>query len=363
MRKKIAIIIGLLVLLVLGKVLIETVALSPFLFQLLFSRDISLKKESHNINLLLLGIAGGAHQGPNLSDTIIFASLDLKTNKITLFSLPRDLWMPDLSGKINTAYAIGEAKQKGGGKILAKAVVKKVLGQGVDYIIILNFDGFVQAVDLIGGIDVLVERTFDDYEYPVEGKEDDPCGHTQEEIEELATSSSQLKAFPCRYTHIHFDKGIAHMDGKTALQFVRSRHAQGEEGTDFARSKRQEKVMAAFKNKIFSLETLLNPVKVVGLYSSIGQNINTDIQRTELDDFIRLAQKMKNAKMQNAVLDDGDKETKRPGLLVNPPKSEDYKNQWVLVPRVGNGNFLEIQKYVECEIKQGTCPISDKPSL
>lgn len=361
MRKKILIVISILLLLFFGKFVLETLKLSPFLFQLLFSRDISLKKEDHKINLLLLGIAGGVHEGPNLSDTIIFVSLDLEKNKITLLSIPRDLWIPDLSGKINSAYAIGEAKQKGGGKILAKAVVKKVLGQTVDYIIVGNFDGFVKSVDLVGGIDIEVERAFDDYEYPIEGRESDSCGHKEEEIQFLSTASSQLEAFPCRYIHINFDKGLQHMDGNTALRYVRSRHAKGAEGSDFARSKRQEQVIGAFKNKVLSLQTLLNPVKIIGLYSAVSENIDTDIEQSEFDDFIRLAQEMKKAKIQSAVFDYGDKEGNRPGLLINPLATIDYDNQWVLIPRIGNGNFSEIQKYVECELKNGNCTIPKKP--
>jgi anionic cell wall polymer biosynthesis LytR-Cps2A-Psr (LCP) family protein len=156
-------------------------------------------------------------------------------------------------------------------------------------------------------------------------------------------------------------KGLQHMDGETALEFVRSRHASGVEGSDFARSKRQEKIIKAFKDKVLSAQTILNPAKVITLYETLKSSIDTDIQQTEFDDFIRLAQKMKNAKIQSAVLDMGDEQTQRPGLLINPPASSDYNYAWVLTPRTGNGNFTEIQKYISCEIKTGNCPVSAKP--
>lgn len=363
MRRKILIIIAASLLIIFGRILIDVIKLSPVFFQYLFSRDIVLKKSDENINLLLLGIAGGTHQGPNLTDTIILMSINPAENKVTLVSLPRDLWVPDVGGKINTAYAVGEGKRKGGGLILAKAVVAKILGQPIDYGLRIDFNGFVKAIDLVGGIEVDIERTLDDYEYPIAGKEDDPCGHTEEELITLATASSQLDAFPCRYKHIHFDKGRQSFNGEKALEFVRSRHAKGEEGTDFARSKRQEKVLVALKDKVFSIQTILNPGKIFGLYGILKDNLDTDIREEEFDDFARLAQKLKSAKITNAVLDYGDKEKNRPGLLMNPLPSPDYENQWVLIPRVGNGNFLEIQKYVECEIKKGNCSISVKPSL
>ncbi|MDP3987890.1 MAG: LCP family protein [Candidatus Levybacteria bacterium] len=360
-NKKIKIIVVACILILVGGLILEASKYSSFLFQLFFNNGVNLKKQDDHINLLGLGVGGGTHDGPNLTDTIIFISLDLKTNKITMVSIPRDLWIPDLSAKINTAYAIGEGKKKGGGLLLSKAVVSKVMGQSIDYVVKIDFDGFIKAVNMVGGVDILVDKSFDDYEYPIEGKEVDTCGHKEEEIQMLATASSQLEAFPCRYERLHFEKGLNRMDGKTALEFVRSRHAKGEEGTDFARSKRQEKTITALKKKILSPQIVLSPTKLLGLYGILKSSIETDIKQDEMDDFIRLAQKIKDSKMQNAILDYGNEQEKRAGLLINPPISENFQNQWVLTPRTGNGNFSEIQKYVECEIIMGNCPITKKP--
>src|SRR3989344_2622475 len=150
------------------EVVVKTGTISPFLFQILFNKNIDLRKTDQNtINVLLLGIAGGKHEGPNLSDTIIFASLNIKESKVTLVSLPRDVWSSDIDSKINTAYAKGEVKKSGGGLILAKSVVSKITGQSIDYAVVIDFSGFVRAVDLIGGLNVNIERTFDDFEYPI----------------------------------------------------------------------------------------------------------------------------------------------------------------------------------------------------
>lgn len=371
LKKIIPIIIGVVLLVFIGKITIANINVFPFLFQLLFSRDISLKKTDGNINILLLGIGGGAHEGPDLTDTVIFGSIDQAKNKVNLISIPRDLWIPDLNAKINTAYESGESKTKGGGILITKKVVSKVLSQPIDYVVRIDFVGFVKAVDILGGIDVNVENSLDDYEYPISGKEDDLCGHTQDEIPMLATASSQLDAFPCRYMHIHFDKGLQHMDGKRALEFVRSRHAQGNEGTDFARSKRQELTIKAVKDKALSLNVLLNPTKLIGLYGTLQESIDTNIGEDEFDDFIRLFQKMsrragsssagKNLTIQSTVLDYGDEKNGRASLLINPPVSKEFNYAWVLIPRIGNGNFSEVQKYTDCEIKIGDCPISKKP--
>lgn len=332
--------------------------LSSFLWGLVFKKTIQLKKTDSSINILALGVGGGEHQGPNLSDTIIFAHIDPTKNKVDVISIPRDLWIPDISAKVNTAYAYGEEKE-GRGIELTRAVIEKVIGQEINYTIVINFKAFTQLVDLLGGLDVNVKRTFDDYEYPIEGKETDPCDHAEEELITLATFSSQLEVFPCRYTHVHFDKGVAHMNGEKALQYVRSRHAEGFEGTDFARSDRQHQVILATKDKLLSLGTLFNPVKLIGIYNVLRNNINTNINPSEMDDFIRLAQKMKESKINNAVIDAGDNKEKRLGLLQNPPSFEQYMGQWVLIPRKGNGDFSEIHEYIKCNIDGKLCKISE----
>lgn len=354
MRKNITILAIIIAVVIFGKLIVDFSKYSPVLFQLLFDKTIELKKNDNRINILALGIGGGVHEGPNLTDTIIFISVDPATNRVTLVSIPRDLWIADLRTKINAAYAYGEEREAGGGLVLAKAVVSKVVGQRVDYGIRIDFDGFVKAVDLVGGLDIMVDKAFDDYEYPIEGKENDPCGHSEDEIDTFATSSSQLEAFPCRYKHIHFNKGLNHMDGKTALEFVRSRHAIGEEGSDFARSKRQEKVIEAFKNKVLSVDTFFNPGKVISLYGLLEKSIDTDIKQDEFDDFLKLAKQMRQAKIQSVFVDTGDFRKNREGLLTNPTDMADYDNQWVLIPKLGNGDFTQVQKVISCTL-QNTC--------
>jgi polyisoprenyl-teichoic acid--peptidoglycan teichoic acid transferase len=369
LKKKAFAIMGVFVAILVIIFVAKTASFYPFLFQLLFNRGIDLKQTTDNrINLLILGIGGGSHDGPNLTDTIIFASLDPKNNKVTLVSIPRDLWVPDLTmdvKKINGAYADGEAKEKGGGLVEAEAVAQEITGQNVDYGVRLDFSGFVKAVDIIGGLDINVDNTFDDYQYPIDGKEADTCGHTQTELQALATDSADQAVldFSCRYQHVHFDKGLTHMNGEMALEFVRSRHAsQTVEASDFARSKRQEKVIQAFKNKVLSAQTLINPGKLISLYTVLQGSIDTDVKQSEFDDFIRLAEKMRSAKIQSAVIDQGDDQTQRPGLLINPPISSDYSYAWTLIPRTGNGNFSEIQNYISCEISNGNCSVLPTPT-
>jgi polyisoprenyl-teichoic acid--peptidoglycan teichoic acid transferase len=367
--RNLLVIILLLVLVFFGRPILAGIKLVPFFFQLVFGSNVELKKSDGSVNILLLGIGGGAHDGTNLSDTIIFASINQAKNKISLVSIPRDLWISNITdghgGRVNEAYEDGEQIRKGGGLVLAEAVISKVVGQPIDYGVRVDFAGFVKAVDTVGGLDVAVDNTFDDYIYPIEGREASSCGRNDTDIQaftQTASASAEQNLamfFPCRYQHIHFDQGLNHMTGVEVLEFVRSRHAVGSEGTDFARSVRQQKVIKAFKDKILSLGILLNPGKVMDLYDVLKSSIDTDISQNEFDDFIRLANKVKGSAITNAVLDYGD--TERPGLLLNPAPTAAYDYAWVLIPRIGMDDFTEIQKYVSCEIVTGNCAVSKLP--
>jgi anionic cell wall polymer biosynthesis LytR-Cps2A-Psr (LCP) family protein len=363
MRKKRPLILLGIIVVVLAIFIVKTANVYPFLFQLFFNKQVQLKQTTDNkINVLLLGIGGGSHDGPNLTDTIILANLDPKDNKVTLISIPRDLWYPGLAGtnkKINGAYADG-------GLVEAEAAISKVTGQPIDYGIRVDFSGFVKAVDIVGGLDINVDNAFDDYQYPISGKEDDSCGLSEAEIKQfVATDSAEADLpgeFPCRYKHLRFDKGLQHMDGETALEFVRSRHGTNGEDSDFARSKRQEKVITALKDKVLSAQTLINPGKLLDLFNTIKGSIDMDIKQSEFDDFIKLATKMRGAKITSTVIDIGDVTTQRSGLLVEDSIFSDDVYLSALTPRVGDGNFSEIQKYVACEISKGNCVVSKLPS-
>src|SRR5260221_7856199 len=360
-KKAILITIGIIFFAVVVKVGFSLGNFFPVASRVLFHRAQALKSTNGRTSILLLGTGGANHDGPNLTDTMIYATIDTTKNTVTLISIPRDLWMPDLAQKINFAYAKGEASGQHKGLLLAKAEVAHVLGQPVDYGFRIDFSGFVKAIDLVGGLDIQVQNTLDDYQYPIDGKESDPCGHTDEEIQAFAASASataDMTFFPCRFKHLHFDAGMQHMDGQTALEFVRSRHGVGSEGSDFARSRRQQLVIEAFRGKVFSAQTIFNPGKIIGLYTILQQSIDTDVMQEEFTLFLDLAQKVQHAKITSYVLDYGDDATGRAGLLINPPIDAAYNFASVLIPRIGDGNYSEIQTFVACEIQKGNCIVS-----
>lgn len=342
-------------------VLVVLVRYFSLFWGLTVDKKINVKKTSSgNINVLIMGIGGANHDGPNLTDTIILASVNPEKNSVHMISIPRDLYVDTIEGKINRVYSDGQ--EKGGkGILLSSVVMNSITGIRPDYVVVIDFSGFEKLIDLLGGIDVDVVNTLDDYAYPLVGKEDELCGVTEDGMAsfsaQIATSSAtDFDIFPCRFEHVHVDEGMQHMDGKLALKFARSRHGVGSEGSDFARSRRQQLVISAIRNKILSLGTLANPVKVVGMINLLKDNIKTNIQEKEYDDFIKLAQKMKGAKITSSVIEEGNPGDARYGLLINPPL-QDYRGQWVLAPRAGKGNYTELKEYVACVFSGNDCEV------
>ncbi len=275
-------------------------------------------------NILLLGLAGGEHAGPDLTDSIMLLSIDLTSADTVLLSLPRDIWIDSLQAKLNTAYHYGEAKQPGGGLVLAKSAVSEIINQPVHYALVLDFSGFERAIDTVGGIDLDIPRGFTDKQYPIPGKED-----TEPESE--------------RYETITFKSGKQHLDGTTALKYVRSRHAEGEEGTDFARSQRQQRVILAFKDKVLSPKVMFNLGKIRQLKEIFSGSVKTDLPRESYVDMAKLAIKIDQTKIRTGALDEGRESEDIPALLINPPTS--LYGQWVLVP--AKNNWQAVYTYVE----------------
>jgi polyisoprenyl-teichoic acid--peptidoglycan teichoic acid transferase len=213
------------------------------------------------VNILLLGIGGEGHDGGYLTDTMILVQVRPDVQKATLISIPRD-YLAELPGqgfrKINNAFAETYLKTKdfNAAGSAARETVAKLSGIAIPYFAVVDFRGFEQSVDLIGGLGVEIERTFTDYQYP----------------------DSRYGYLP----PITFTKGLEEMNGTRALQFARSRHAAGPEGTDFARSIRQQKILQAFKSKLGHLNLISDASTINNLFSIIGEHFHTNIGPGEI---------------------------------------------------------------------------------
>lgn len=227
------------------------------------------------LTFLVFGVGGSGHHGPELTDTILLTSVDLKTQSIGIMSIPRDLAFPLGGGrfiKINAVNAYAEQSHPGRGAREAADAYEELLDVRIDHVVKIDFKAFVEFIDALGGIDVNVERTFVDREYPT---------------------------YDDKWQVVSFKAGEQHMDGDTSLKYVRSRHGSNGEGSDFARSRRQQIVLLAVKEKLLSRGTLMRPDKLIKLYESIASNVQTDLTAWEI---IKLAPLAKNLSKENVTM-------------------------------------------------------------
>jgi LCP family protein required for cell wall assembly len=207
------------------------------------------------INILLLGTDARPDESATRTDTMILLTLDQQSGVAGMLSLPRDLWVPipefNLNAKINTAYTLGEENRyEGGGAQLAKNTVGSFVGQPVDYYVRVNFRGFVELLDLIGGVEIDVPYTIHDEEYP--------------------TADYGVETF-------HLDAGRQHLDGETALKYVRTRHTD----SDFGRARRQQQLLRAVLDKVLRLNMIPQLLTQLPTFVyTMRSSIDTDMQMT-----------------------------------------------------------------------------------
>ncbi|HEU0050563.1 MAG TPA: LCP family protein [Patescibacteria group bacterium] len=233
-----------------------------------------------HMNILFLGIGGDGHDGALLTDTMLLVSLDIKGKHASILSIPRDLAYPLGNGqfeKINAVDAYAEQDHPGEGAVRTADAVSKLLDVPIDHAIRVDFRGFSDFIDALGGIDVTVQQSFTDYQYPTA---DD------------------------KWTTVSFKQGIQHMSGSTALVFVRSRHGNNGEGSDFARSRRQQIVMLAVRNKLLSLGTISDPQKLAALWSAVANHIQTDLSPWDILRIAPLASSFSPDRITTHVLTD-----------------------------------------------------------
>lgn len=319
---------------ILGVVLVVLVGFGTYISKtnlgkyLLFAKNFVLapagnvKSFNGKTNILILGKSGAGYDAPDLTDVVILASVSQEEPEINLISLPRDIWIPSIRAKLNSAYYWGNQKQEGGGLILAKSIVEEIVGVPVHYALIVDFSGFMKVVDVMGGIEIDVERGFRDKKYPIAGSENDECGGDP--------------TFACRYETVEFEKGTQKMDGERALKFVRSRNSLGDEGNDLARAARQQLVLSAIKSKLLDKSTILSPKKISGVWSVVKSSVETDIDAPTQAILARKTLISKDNISQYILPME---------FLVNPPIGSRYDFQYVFIPKAGD--WKEVQEWVK----------------
>lgn len=299
-------------------------------------------EDEDRINILLLGMGGAGHDGPLLTDTIIIGSVKPSTGQVAMISIPRDLSV-QIPGhgwrKVNSANAFGEVDYVGQGAEVAAKVVAQAFGIPIHYYIRLDFSGFEKIIDDLGGVEVQVENLLDDDKYPIPGKEN-------------ATTTE-------RYEHLYVQPGLVHMDGSLALKYVRSRQAKGIEGSDFARSKRQQKVLLAVKDKALNITTIINPIKVSNIMDTLSQHLVTNLQVWEILRLFNMTRDINEDQITRRVFDDSPNGELAPlitedGAFLLQPKDGNYARLQLITQSIFDPKALEEIKLKQIEIMNGT---------
>ena len=270
-----------------------------------------------NSNFMILGSGGEEHEGADLTDSMIVVSVNHEDNSVSMLSIPRDMFIkdPEMGNfRINRVYPSAISYHGGDTKKAAehtKRVLEKMLGIQIHYWVTMNFDGFVEIIDALGGIEVLVEKAINDPYYPKDGT--------------------------YLYEPFYIGAGIQHMDGATALKYARSRQTT----SDFDRSRRQQDIIHAAKERALQTRILFSREKISEIMQSLQNNIQTNISVREILTLGGMAEKFSREDISQYLMHDNPYKC---GGFLYPPNRDLYGGMFVLLP-AGGQDF--IHKYAE----------------
>lgn len=279
------------------------------------------------VNIMLLGTGGEGHDnGTFLMDTIIVASIDPTQKEAALLSIPRDFYVKTDYGsmRINALYKIARndflsdnpndktGSEEAGFRAMEE-MIEQTMGIPVHYYAMIDFEGFEKAIDTVGGISVNVDQ-------PV--------------YERLWIDG--------RNYVLDVKEGHEYFDGFRALAYARSRKTSPR--GDFDRSERQRQMLIALKDKILSVETLANPLKLNQLFSDFGDHMRTNLSVNELLRLQEIGKTITSEKTESVGLVDP------PNVLIG---SANIGGSSVQVPKAGFNNYKDIHSYVRNKLRDG----------
>jgi LCP family protein required for cell wall assembly len=283
------------------------------------------------VNILLAGDSADdpGHDGANLTDSVMIASIDLKNNTAFLLSVPRDLWVqvPTMGHqKINAANEVTGFSAPGypsGGMGQLEQIVTQDLGVPIDYYALIDYTAFRDAVNAVGGISINIQSG-------------DPRGLFDPNI-------SKADGGPLKLPN-----GVQTLDGQTALNLARARGDPAPSGipsygfpqSDFDRTMHQRQMLVALKAKASTIGVVSNPVKIGQLFDAVGNNVKTDLNLADVLRLVKLTSGVSNSAIQSVTYS----ETGTTPLLTGYTSPD---GQEALIPKAGLDNFSQIKAYYQ----------------
>jgi len=281
---------------------------------IIFSFGKTLQSDENNkTNFLVVGIGGEGHEGSSLTDSILIASLDYKDKTVSMLSIPRDFYVisEELGNqKINSIYAYARNKYGDSkGMYYLKNEISEITGLQIQYYAKVDFNGFREIVDSLGGIDIDVEKAIYDTEYP--------RGET------------------IYYETFKIEAGPQHLDGETALKYARSRHTT----SDYDRARRQQQIIFAIQEKALDMKILTDPAKITELYTSVAESIETNLSLQEIIELAKISREINRNTLRPLVINDDPTEC---GGLIYTPLRDYFGGASVALPAGNNYDYIHL---------------------
>lgn len=270
-------------------------------------------ENKEQLNFLVMGLDQVANRGEStsLTDTMMLASINLKSGKMTTLSLPRDLWSAPYKTKINALYVYGQERNPENPAKFPQKTIEEMTGIKIDYTLVTTLNQISQLIDIVGGIKVDVTQAFTDEKFP------------RSDVDVTRVTDPALL-----YETVKFEQGCQIMNGDRALKYIRSRMSQDEEGNDLAREKRQQQVITGLVDRLTNYQLYWQRPYIAGkLFNFYQQNFASHLP---VDDLIGLSKNLVpvasefklNANTLSVYPDD------KSGVIIHPDPSE-YNGQWI----------------------------------
>ncbi|PIR62899.1 MAG: hypothetical protein COU65_01080 [Candidatus Pacebacteria bacterium CG10_big_fil_rev_8_21_14_0_10_42_12] len=270
------------------------------------------KRQSGNTVFLILGTDSLTLRGdvPPLTDTILLVSVNYDSGEINQLSVPRDLWSDAYKTKVNALFSYGPDHTPEKPEQFPAKAISELVGVPIDYTVVVDMNTIATIVDSLGGVTVNVESSFTDTEFP------------NSNVDVTTVTDPKLL-----YRTISFETGPEQMNGERFLEYIRSRHSESEEGTDDARSRRQQKALSALMDSTKQRSLLTDPNKLGNLYKLYSNSFS---QYLSIEEAVSIGYKFRNQinslEINNhslSILTESE-----PGVLTHP-NPRYYENQWV----------------------------------
>jgi polyisoprenyl-teichoic acid--peptidoglycan teichoic acid transferase len=299
-----------------------TLSLICLITILFFTNKNNPLNKTNNFNMMILGLdpRNDALEKTEVTDTIIFASLNFDTNKLNMISLPRDLWSYSLNAKINQIYPQNIDNYE-----TIQSEFSKIIGQKIDKTVIVTTQNLIDLVNILGGVSVTLENGFRDEKYP--------------NPEYIKNPSKEIPI----YKTIEFPSGEIYLDSSNITEFVRSRHGSdnvANGGTDLARIKRQQILIQSVFHK------MLNPQYIEKLNNFYRKEIKTNLSYSDLSNVIfRFKLKILNLELNKIDLPIGT--NSKNGVIYYPNKLTN--KQWAFIP--SDKDYKSFQEFIDKSIQ------------